>query len=471
MLELPLGEAAATFELEKAVCSHGLFMMAPNFWDPQSKTFQRSLRLSLDYNHPDHEVSVNVRISQPSDFPRALQLQVFGADSLSNQHSQSLLGQVRSMLRLSDEDNKNVLEFHEIFSEAKMKGFGRIFRSPTLFEDMVKCILLCNCQWSRTLSMAKALCELQWELQQPPAKARDNSQISCHKPPVEHFIPKTPAVKETIRKLRVKKRRVNLLHSSMEAACVNEEIKASEISCNDVKNYLNRAGECSPDLHEADEVQDFEGSGVPFQASSGVAETSSCSSDVPFSDGSEDHTGLNVGNFPSPKELASLDEAYLAQRCGLGYRASRVLNLAKFVVEGRIQMQELEEACRRPSQCCYEKLLQQLIEIDGFGPFTCSNVLMCMGFYHVIPTDSETIRHLKQVHATKSTLRSVQKDVENIYGKYAPFQFLAYWYEVWQFYEKRFGNTSEMAPASYKLITAANMKPKKTAQRKRLRVS
>jgi hypothetical protein len=35
--------------------------------------------------------------------------------------------------------------------------------------------------------------------------------------------------------------------------------------------------------------------------------------------------------------------------------------------------------------------------IDGFGPFTCANVLMCMGFYHVIPTDSETIRHLRQV--------------------------------------------------------------------------
>ena len=27
-------------------------------------------------------------------------------------------------------------------------GFGRVFRSPTLFEDMVKCILLCNCQLS-----------------------------------------------------------------------------------------------------------------------------------------------------------------------------------------------------------------------------------------------------------------------------------------------------------------------------------
>lgn len=45
-LVLPLGEAAETFQLEKAVCSHGLFMMAPNQW-PLSKTqVSRMLRLS-----------------------------------------------------------------------------------------------------------------------------------------------------------------------------------------------------------------------------------------------------------------------------------------------------------------------------------------------------------------------------------------------------------------------------------------
>ncbi|CAK9188654.1 unnamed protein product [Ilex paraguariensis] len=97
---------------------------------------------------------------------------------------------------------------------------------------------------------------------------------------------------------------------------------------------------------------------------------------------------------------------------------------------------------------------------------------MCMGFYHVIPTDSETVRHLKQVHGRPSTIETVQGDVEVIYRKCAPFQFLAYWYslqpdvlpfnqyilsEVWLFYEERFGKLSEMLDCDYKLITAANM--------------
>ena len=48
------------------------------------------------------------------------------------------------MLRISDRDERDVKQFHQIQPEAKNKCFGRIFRSPSIFEDMVKSILLCN---------------------------------------------------------------------------------------------------------------------------------------------------------------------------------------------------------------------------------------------------------------------------------------------------------------------------------------
>lgn len=35
-----------------------------------------------------------------------------------------------------------------------------------------------------------------------------------------------------------------------------------------------------------------------------------------------------------------------------------------------------------------------------------------------------------QVHAKHSTIKTVQDDVGVIYGKYTPFQFLAYWYVI-----------------------------------------
>lgn len=146
------------------------------------------------------------------------------------------------------------------------------------------------------------------------------------------------------------------------------------------------------------------------------------------------------------------------------------MKLAQSIVEGKIQLRELEEACSEPSLSNYSKLADQVKEIYGFGAFTCANVLVCMGFYHVIPTDSETVRHLKQVHARHSSIKTIQGDVEALYGKYAPYQFLAYWSEVWQFYEEWFGKLSEMPHSDYKLITAANMRPK-SGKSKRIKIS
>lgn len=157
-----------SFELEKAVCSHGLFMMAPNLWIPSARTLQRPLRLA------DSTTTIIVRISQHPSLSSSLQILVFGLHSLSleDEHAikvriqssdlidQSSLSisfilrikcgefqsQVVRMLRISDDNNKKINEFHKIHDVAKERGFGRVFRSPTLFEDMVKCILLCNCQ-------------------------------------------------------------------------------------------------------------------------------------------------------------------------------------------------------------------------------------------------------------------------------------------------------------------------------------
>ncbi|GKV45625.1 hypothetical protein SLEP1_g52686 [Rubroshorea leprosula] len=57
------------------------------------------------------------------------------------------------MLCLSDSEEKKVNEFQKIVEAIKVEEVeclrrfsGKVFRSPTLFEDMVKCIILCNYQ-------------------------------------------------------------------------------------------------------------------------------------------------------------------------------------------------------------------------------------------------------------------------------------------------------------------------------------
>ncbi|XP_039005908.1 uncharacterized protein LOC120133383 [Hibiscus syriacus] len=158
---------------------------------------------SSSYSHAPHLSATH--FLQPPTSSSTLHLRVQGTCSLSPSHRHSLLNQVTRMLRLSESEENKLREFRsivealhgdeELATECLRSFGGRVFRSPTLFEDMVKCILLCNCQFSRTLSMAKALFELQFEIEHqiPGVKAED------------YFIPKTPTGKELKRKLRVSK--------------------------------------------------------------------------------------------------------------------------------------------------------------------------------------------------------------------------------------------------------------------------
>ncbi|XP_025012298.1 uncharacterized protein LOC8285388 isoform X2 [Ricinus communis] len=145
-----------SFDLEKVVCNHGFFMMAPNRWLPETKTLQRPLRIREDTK------SVLISISQPLN--HHLRIVAHDIQNLTSEDRQTMLNQVRRMLRISEKDEREVKEFQEMHAEAKKKGFGRLFRSPSLFEDAVKSILLCNCLWKRALSMAEALCQLQPKL-------------------------------------------------------------------------------------------------------------------------------------------------------------------------------------------------------------------------------------------------------------------------------------------------------------------
>ncbi|GAV77369.1 hypothetical protein CFOL_v3_20840 [Cephalotus follicularis] len=513
LLEVPLGEAAVTFDIEKAVCSHGLFMMAPNHWDPLSKTLSRPLNLCLSplspplhYHDGDtKENNVMVRVSHPPDSPLSLHVKVCCfSHSLTPQQKQQLL--VVRMLRLTDNDERNVREYRKIVASISeqeqirsdsLRSFsGRVFRSPTLFEDMVKCILLCNCQWSRTLSMAKALCELQAELQHQSSSLSvtesEGMNSSALKAETEKFIPNTPVRKDLERKLPVSKiskksaetekfipktpvrkdleRKLPVSKISKKLTTKFSQTKAElEVGVNlRVDSDITTILDSSPNF-----IQDHvEIDSEPFLASNELFTANSNSvSDLQSSGEREPYAYDRTGNFPSPRELAILDGTFLAKRCNLGYRASRIIKLAKGIVEGKIQLRHLEEVCKEANLSSYDKVAMQLSEIDGFGPFTCANVLMCMGYYHVIPTDSETIRHLKQVHGKSSTIQTIKRDVEIIYGKFAPFQFLGYWAEMWHFYEQRFGKLSVMPYSDYKLITSSNMRTKRSCKNKRTKMS
>ncbi len=78
----------------------------------------------------------------------------------SNRILKDVQRQIESCLRL-DEDYSS---FYEIIADEEEyrwipeSGAGRVFRSPTVFEDVVKTIMSTNCRWVQTKAMVKRLC-------------------------------------------------------------------------------------------------------------------------------------------------------------------------------------------------------------------------------------------------------------------------------------------------------------------------
>jgi len=149
------------------------------------------------------------------------------------------------------------------------------------------------------------------------------------------------------------------------------------------------------------------------------------------------------GSFPTPHEIATHSADWLKENCKLGYRAERVLRLALAVLgtEGHehLDLEWLEDEERTS-----EEAFVRVKQIYGFGKFAAYNVCQLLGHFDSFPYDSETVRHFKDCHGVGKGAKfaEVAKKAERHYARYEPFQFLAYWFELWVGYEKRRGRTS-----------------------------
>jgi 3-methyladenine DNA glycosylase/8-oxoguanine DNA glycosylase len=133
------------FDLPRVVCSYGYFLLAPNRWDVARQRLIRPLQLS--------DRTVHVLVDQPSR--QSNRLRVACDQPVPPQRRAPLTRQLSRMLRL-DED---LAHWFQQNPNARAEGFGRLFRSPTLFEDIVKTITGCNVAWGNTMQMNRLLCE------------------------------------------------------------------------------------------------------------------------------------------------------------------------------------------------------------------------------------------------------------------------------------------------------------------------
>lgn len=290
-------DVPADFWLPAAVCSYGYFLLAPNRWRPDECVLERRFD-SAEFGLPGQRFTAF--IDQPGDQGSAVRVRCDRA--LSPKVAKGLRLAACRTLRL----DKDLRRWRRQHPAARKRGFGRMFRSPNLFEDMIKTITNCNVGWASTVRMNRLLVE--------------------------------------------------------------------------------RIGE---------------------------------------------------GAFPTAARLARLTPSRLQRSCKVGYRAKRIVALARQFDTG-----DLDPAWFESSKRSTDELRETLLRINGFGPYATANVLQLLGHDDELPIDTETYR----LHE-KRTGRSGPRDPKRLdaaihehYEPYRPHRFLAYWFDLWRDYESQRGD-------------------------------
>jgi len=161
------------FNFRRTVRSHGWCALQPFEFDEQSWTLIRVL-------DPGQGAPVTVEISSS---PRGINIDT--SRRVGKKAAARIERDVRHMFRLDDD----LREFYQAvtgdpdFAWVAHEGAGRLLRSPTVFEDLVKMICTTNCSWALTKKMVSGLVN---ELGRESADGRKSfptAAVMAEKPP------------------------------------------------------------------------------------------------------------------------------------------------------------------------------------------------------------------------------------------------------------------------------------------------
>ncbi len=292
--------APADFVLARDVCSYGYFRLAPDRWDPITKTLATVLGLA------DGPASCTIAQSEPG------RVSVIFERTLSRAEQATARAQISRMLRLH-ESEADLAAFHAVDPRWASSGRGRIFRSPTLFQDMIRTVTSCNVTWSGTVGMNERLCQV-----------------------------------------------------------------------------LGKGGA-----------------------------------------------------FPTAHRMARTRPGTLRGRCRVGYRDSRMIELAKMFVRGAIDESWLED-----NTVADDEIYRFLLTLPGIGPYAASNMMQLLGRYAMLAVDSETLSHGRKTLGFEGEDTAVIKAVQAHYEPFGAHRFRSYWFEKWCVYEEAEGPAHAWPPKS-----------------------
>ena len=135
------------FSFQRTVLSHGWCVLPPFEFDREKWTLTRVIDLA-----PAKPITITICAGKRG-------LLVETSRAAGKQAAEKMVRDVRHMFRLDDDMNtfyEDVSREPE-FSWIAREGAGRLLRSPTVFEDLVKMMCTTNCSWALTEKMVGGL--------------------------------------------------------------------------------------------------------------------------------------------------------------------------------------------------------------------------------------------------------------------------------------------------------------------------
>jgi len=130
--------------------------------------------------------------------------------------------------------------------------------------------------------------------------------------------------------------------------------------------------------------------------------------------------------FPGPDRLAAAGEETLRSSARLGYRAPYVLELARKVASGALDLESLKRT-GFPT----DELRKRLLAIKGVGEYAAANLLMLLGRYNFVPVDSWALKMVS--HEWYSGEAIDRAKVEAAFERWGECKGLAYWFWDWSY--------------------------------------
>lgn len=155
------------FDFRSTVYSHGWSELAPFALD------DKNWRLSYVFSDPVGGAVPGVISEGGGKIRIDLSSAKFDSDSISRQATH--------LLRLDDDLSEfySLLDQNERLAWVRTKKAGRLLRSPTVWEDLVKTICTTNCSWALTKIMVRNLVEKLGAKEESPASAGGQIDAAC----------------------------------------------------------------------------------------------------------------------------------------------------------------------------------------------------------------------------------------------------------------------------------------------------